>query len=204
MAAARRPGPDPQVRRAVPVRCGSFGPLRRLCLSALLVVACLAAPAMPSPALAVEEGQLRAAVILAILRYTDWPPVALADRVGVCTLGAPPSESNLLAVSAKRELRGLPIVASAIAARDLDAIERCNVVVLGPQLSGAAFAEGVDRARRSSALTVCDDCGAGRGPLIRLVYEGSRVGFEVDLARARREEFAFGSAMLELAREVYR
>ncbi len=152
-------------------------------------------------ALEANEPELRAAVIVGILRFTSWPERAPGDY-RLCTLGAPLSEPVLLGLSG-RALIGT----HAIDVRVLDAgqVQRtpCEVVVMGSGMDARTAKALLEDANHHGVLTVCDGCGRhAQNSMVNLVRNGDRIGFEINTAITQSKGLLFSSALLELASRV--
>jgi hypothetical protein len=174
----------------------SFATLARLSLCAL----CLGAGAMP--ARAVDELDVKAAIVANLLAFADWPVQAAPPANGTLVLcvgerqplRAPLATLNGRAVKQWR-LQVTPLLAA-------EGPTRCHAIYVDdamlaarpalkaelrslPLLSFADAAQAVD-------ATVC----------IRLDLVNGRVSFSVDLTSARANGLALSSRLLRLAREV--
>jgi len=178
---------------------GSLPPVAAQFLLLLVLVGL--APPLVAASRTAHEPELRAAVILAILRYTVWPAAQQdAPAILVCIVGDPPSAPSLLAISDHRSFAGRRLRVSAIPARE-SATLTCHVAILGHESSVADARQLAGR----GVLTICDSCnGAEKQSTIHLLRRRNRIAFDVDLGRATRNGFSFSSAMLELAANVRR
>lgn len=168
----------------------------------LLVLACLLSPAktLANP----TEAELRAAVIVAIMRFTTWPQVATEppSNLQVCLSGEPQSASHLLRVSGQQKIAGRTVqVAGSPPDSDIGA---CHVLVLGEVLNRERFSSLLQAADNHSILTVCDGCENSRheDTIIHLTLRKQRVNFEVNLAKAKSNGVALDAQLLELASVV--
>lgn len=173
--------------------------LARGLLGSLICSTCIALNAAEAP----SEGELRAAVIVAIMRFTSWETVAAENPLlNVCLLGKPVSGAVLLAVSGEQK----------VAARTLNVrpiqrnIDDCQVMVIGADIDNEVYEQRIAQADGQSILTVCDGCrrGLGDDAIIQLKLRQQRVSFEVNLARARSNGVALDAQLLELAAVVRR
>jgi hypothetical protein len=170
------------------------GPLFLMACCSLLPVKTWASP---------TESELRAAVIVAILRFTTWPNVGgLPEQdLDVCISGAPDSASHLMRVSGQQKVAGRTLQVRDLA--DVD-ISSCHVLVLGRELSRERLAPLLEMSNKHSVLTVCDGCQVSRqeGIIIHLTLRKQRVNFEVNLAKAKGSGLALDAQLLELASVV--
>ena len=167
----------------------------------LLLVLVGLVPPLPAASRTAREPELRAAVILGILRYTVWPAAQRdVPAIEVCIVGDPPSAPSLLAISNRRSFAGRRLRVLALPARE-SATHTCHVAVLG---HGSSVTDA-KRLAGHRVLTICDACnGAEKQSTIRLLRRRNRIAFDVDLGQATRDGFSFGSAMLELAAKLRR
>jgi len=148
-----------------------------------------------------SEGELRAAVIVAIMRFTSWQadPVD-KSMLDVCLVGKPVSESVLLSISGEQKV-ATRVLNVRLVKRQLDA---CQVVVIGGDINEGEYERLIIEANEKSMLTVCDGCrrGLGEDAIIQLRLRQQRVSFEVNLSRARSSGVALDAQLLELATVV--
>lgn len=178
-----------------------FSLLRGAAVGAMLVASCsLQAQIAPT------GPELRAAVIVAILRFTSWPlavPEAENSTVNVCAVGEPPSQPYLLPISGQQKVAGHTLMVQAIDSQQLDSGE-CAAVVIGAKLSRRDYERVLAQAATPGVLTICDDCRdfVADSTIIQLELFKQRVRFEVNLAKARASGVKLDAQLLELASAV--
>jgi hypothetical protein len=148
-----------------------------------------------------SEGELRAAVIVAILRFTSWQVDPMdKSMLEVCLAGKPVSEAVLLSISGEQKVATRVLNVRPVK-RPLDA---CQVVVIGEDVNEVEYERLIAEANEKSMLTVCDGCrrGLGEDAIIQLRLRQQRVSFEVNLSRARSSGVALDAQLLELATVV--
>jgi len=148
-----------------------------------------------------SEGELRAAVIVAIMRFTSWGPAAPERPViDVCLLGKPISESVLLSVGGGQTVATRALNVRAVKHK----LDACQVMVIGEEVSEPEYEQLMVEADDRSILTVCDGCrrGLGEDAIIQLKLRQQRVSFEVNLSRAKSSGVALDAQLLELAAVV--
>ena len=143
-----------------------------------------------------SEADLKAALVLRIATYVEWPSEAFSSSavcIGVLGEGVFSREAHQ-ALEA-RSLHGRPVyVRSSIDPSDLTG---CPVVFVSddgppPEL------------RSHSILTIGDAPGfARRGGAVELVKERGRIGFVVNRASAKQSGLRVSSQLLRLASRVY-
>jgi hypothetical protein len=170
--------------------------IARLFTAGALLAACL-------PAQALNEADVKAAIVANLLAFADWPAQA----------APPPNAALVLCVGAAHPLRaplatlsGRVVRQWALQVRDLgpnDATAQCHALLVDDALLAArpalrqelralpllSFAD----ARQATDAAVC----------IRLDVVDGRVSFVVDLASARANGLTLSSRLLRLAREVH-
>jgi len=154
----------------------------------------LAAHAAPN------EGELRAAVIVAIMRFTSWTNISPDEtRLDVCLTGRPLAELSLLAVSGKQKVSSRALHVRQVW-RDIKA---CQVLVMGSEVD-TEFDQLLADAASQSTLTICDGCrrGLGEDAIIQLKLRQQRVSFEVNLEKAKNSGVTLDAQLLELAAVV--
>lgn len=173
----------------------------RLASLALALMCCTLLPvsARANP----TESELRAAVIVAIMRFTTWPQAgpAAPPEIQVCLAGSPNSASHLLRVSGQQKVAGRTLQVKSIAGT---LVQDCQVLVLGDDLNRERFITLVHNANHHSILTICDGCDRIRleDTIIHLTLRKQRVNFEVNLAKAKSNGLALDAQLLELASVV--
>lgn len=169
--------------------------LARCMLGPVIFSGCFAVNAIAAP----SEGELRAAVIVAIIRFTSWP-TAENEELEVCLVGKPVSENVLLSVSGKQK----------VAARTLNVrmwkrtSDDCQAMIIGADVGDAEYERLIAEAAQKAILTVCDGCrrGLGEEAIIQLRLRQQKVSFEVNLAQARSSGVSLDAQLLELAAVV--
>lgn len=192
-------------------KIGLNNPFIRICLSlmslnaaVITVLVMFIAPAHAAPAPSGPE--LRAAVIVAILRFTSWQtviPQTEISEVRLCTVGQPRSAPYLRLASGVQKVAGHVLVVDDLQLDDAVS-SGCNVLVIGPQPVNADLAQILAQADTHSLLTICDGCRGGHSAdtIIQLDLHKQRVKFEVNLAKARASGVMLDAQLLELASVV--
>lgn len=147
----------------------------------------------------VSEPQLRAGVIIGVLRFTSWttsPPVSAsaANTLLVCGVGNSPGFGVLERAGAKIVVSGRELVFKAIDnVRDTSA---CAVFIVG-----AGSGKGVPT-KQASVFSICDGCDYPDKNAVAVFMNNQRVQFSVDMALAQSAGVQFSASMLELAARV--
>lgn len=171
------------------------------CLRAVLLAAVVCAGGNARGQFA--ESEVKAAFIFNVAKYAEWSEQALpaGAALRVCFLDADGHGGELADALARH--RGKPIRSHAlevVAGRNIAALHPCHIVVLAPR---AAERERIlSEGRDMLTLSDSDDF-IGEGGIIGLVVADQRVGFEANLASARRAGIRLPAQLLKLARRVH-
>jgi hypothetical protein len=156
----------------------------------------------------VLESDLRAAVIVGILRFTVWTrknsELATGNELTICAFGDAPSAIGLKKVS------GPIIIQDQILRFRRPTNEKdlllCPVVVWGDgnkPLGATNISLAELRELGMEALVICDNCNNNMvGAAICLIREGDRIQFDINIEQARLAGVRFSSDLLTLARKV--
>jgi len=166
----------------------------------LALLATLASP----PAWAVDEQELKAAIVFNLLLFVEWPADALAASTVSMVLCVSPS--NALNAPLKA-LQGRPVRNQLLDVRDLPAgapRAACHAVYLdAADTARQAGARPDPAANSTTALVISDDVDSpSPQAAIVLRHVGGRLGFDVNLEAARQARLQFSSKLLRLARRV--
>ncbi len=172
----------------------SVGPKFQWGLCALLLVCGCSAHAQQF-----SEPQLRASVIVAVLRYANWIDTPPANTLTVCGVGNSPGFNVL-----KQFGSTITVSNRVLAFSDLDSdsdrkSDSCAVVVVGADVNKRQHVAAINI---KSLLTICDDCNHSDQYAVSLYVKAQRIRFSVDIARARSANVQFSAAMMELADRI--
>ncbi|WP_159084250.1 YfiR family protein [Saccharobesus litoralis] len=144
-----------------------------------------------------DEASLRAAVVLGILRFTEWqPPIDSSKPITICFLGDVQSKDKLVQASSRVTVKGHAVDTKNVIS--LPQTDVCSVLIIGDEWSGQ-YPTGV-----GSQLTVCDSCRFGNQTAINLVKRNQRIGFEINMPYVQANNISFSSSLLELASRINR
>ena len=162
----------------------------------------LLALCLVSQAWAVEEGELKAAIVFNILLFVEWPPESLPEPGGPLVLCVGPNSAL------NAPLKGLndrPIRSHRLEVRDLppaSGAKPCHAVFVDAA-DRTRLAAGLKAQRGAGALVVSDDIDAPHDTTaIVLQRIGTRIAFEVNLQPVRQARLQLSSKLLRLARVV--
>jgi hypothetical protein len=178
--------------------------LRYLLLVLTLTIGALPMDCIPGTD---EVRRVKAAFVLNITRFVSWPPDAFAgasDPLRLCFYRSNPLGSAIETIRGKK-VRGRRLIITTV--RNLAQGRECQVLFVPPDAL-----ERFSRERRPGnepILTLTDDTTGSAGTradrrdiMLTLIRNGTRIGFEIDLALVRRCGLRMSAELLKLARIV--
>ncbi|HKW63972.1 MAG TPA: YfiR family protein [Candidatus Acidoferrum sp.] len=172
----------------------------------LLLCLVLALVFVPETALAQDsagEYELKAAMLLNLTRFVEWPASAHADAqtpMVLCILGRDPFGDSLTSIASNPGASGRAVQIRRIAHGK--EIRGCHVVYISSS-ERKDIAQILARLKGTSVLTVGEMAQfAARGGMIQFSLEEKQVRFEVNLEAASESELKISSRLLVLARIV--
>lgn len=156
----------------------------------------------PQAARAVEEDQLKAAIILNIMSFVDWPAEAAPTAGGPWILCV--SARSAIAPALKA-LEGRPIHKGALQVRDIQPgaiTPPCHSLFI-EERDGMRAADSAQRGVLANLLVISDDAvlpSPAAAVVLRAV--GNRLGFDVNLHAAREARLQLSSKLVRLAKVV--
>ncbi len=162
--------------------------------------ASVGSPVSQNPA--VTEDDLRAQVILGILRFVQWEGGVRPEPLSLCILGKPDSAETLLAMDGRTLWEGVTLQ---VVRQSVTRVDQCDVAVTGP-LKSKFFRLLTTRAEQHSVLTICDKC-ARRSlsySMLNIVKQSDKIRFRVDITKVRKAGLRLDASLLELASEIER
>jgi len=150
-----------------------------------------------------DEPKLRAAIVLGIIRYSQWPnDVNLSGNLHVCSIGAPQSEQTLIQVSGQHKYHDVSIIINPLKTFQ-KSDNPCHALILGPDLDSKTLRDVLKIYSRHGLLIICDGCVInGNTAMVTLVRRENRIAFDVNLMQSDAAGISFSSALLELALRV--
>jgi hypothetical protein len=153
---------------------------------------------LPRPAESALEYDAKAAFLIKVVRFVEWPPRPSTSPVfAVCVFSSPDM------IAALTPLESTVVRGRKMQVRDVlrkSEIGGCDVVFFGTS-GGPNFLPILESAISNSALTAGnDDQFVGTGGIIALVTAGRRLSIEVNLAAAKKRGFSVSSKLLEVAK----
>lgn len=162
----------------------------------LVVLAC------PKPARAVDEDELKAAIILNIMTFVDWPADASPSAGGSWVLCV---GSRSALAPALKVLEGRPVHNGRLLVRDVQpgaVTPPCHALFVEAR-DGLHAANPAQPGTLASLLVISDDAvlpSPAASVILRAV--GSRLGFDVNLHAAREARLQLSSKLIRLAKVV--
>ncbi|MCC6586936.1 MAG: YfiR family protein [Bryobacterales bacterium] len=168
---------------------------------ALGAVAFLLMPAVGNSEMPVSERQLKAALILRLIDFVDWPPGAIS-RAGfsLCVVGDEPLASALQQAAAA--LPGSSARLQISHHPSSKGLEACRLIVFG-QYDERQIRSFLGDSTRTPVLTVGEtDDFLKDGGIVRLRVERGRVRIELGLAAASTAGLRISSRLARLANQT--
>lgn len=147
-----------------------------------------------------DEESVRAAIAVAMLRFTIWeePEIAKNSRLQICSLGAPLSQSRLDQAIVKAPFFGKKLLHKKLDASST--IEQCEVLLLGPKTSRIFTAD-----KLKNKLSICDGCVTGtQSAIAELLTIDDHIKFNINLVNASEANIKLSSDLLILANDIRR
>ncbi len=147
-----------------------------------------------------DEANLRAAVIIGILRFTQFDRlIENTPSFKLCLVAKPLSSKKILQYADKVQIKKKSINVYQITKPQDIKEKSCSVVIFGQDTSDVWFQE-----KQSSGhfLSICDNCSFSSNTAINLIRRNKRIGFEIQLRPAKQNKIIFSSSLLELAANI--
>ncbi len=169
----------------------------KLCAIAAWALFCPSASAQAAPH---DEERVKAAVVLQLARFIEWPPETSASPTFDVCLAAKDSWISILTQAARGQtVGGKPVRVSRLTSPEGAAA--CRIVFVGPGLP-AELRAAIGLA---PVLTISDEHGfASRGGMVELAIQDGRVVFELATVNAIPKGIRFSSKLIRLARGAQR
>ncbi len=162
----------------------------------------LAAAAAVAQADSLDEDRLRAAFVLRLAQYTQWPaPVAESPTLSLCAAGLQPPGMEALRALTNRSVGSAQLKVRALS-EPRDATRDCQVLLLG-QADAATLRQWIAVVGDAPVLVIATSPEAMRaGVCIALISEPQGMAFAVNHGESRRRGLSLAAPVLKLAREV--
>jgi hypothetical protein len=165
---------------------------------ALLLAGC----AIVARADSLDEDRLRAAFVLRLAQYTQWPaPVGESPTLTLCAAGLQPAGLDAVRALANRPVGGALLRVRALG-EPREAARDCHVLLLGHP-DAATLRHWVAAVGDAPVLVVATSPEALRaGVCIALISEPQGMAFAVNHGESRKHGLSLAAPVLKLAREV--
>jgi uncharacterized protein DUF4154 len=177
--------------------------LLRALLAFCLVLVQAFRPGVAVGQVSAGEYELKAAMLLNLTRFVEWPPSAYSDPQAptvLCILGRDPFEDSLTSLVSKQSASGRAVQIRRIA--NDKGIRGCHVVYISSS-ERKSVAQILSNFKGANVLTVGEMAQfAAHGGMIQFSLEEKQVRFEINLAAASEAELKISSRLLVLARIV--
>jgi len=172
-------------------------PMRCAVMACALAMMLACVPGLKAQAQTFEEHEAKAAFVLKVVNFVQWPAEAGRTNLVIGVVGEGATGQALQRLSAGKSVNGQAVVVRRLNGDSdpklcqvlfIDDSERKNATVL------------LERLRGASVLTVGESDGFGqRGGIINLLVQGARIRFEVNSHAAERARLQISSRLLALA-----
>jgi len=146
------------------------------------------------------EYKLKAALIYRLSKFVEWPNTTETDRplsFDICVLGTDYFGPSLDALEEKT-ITGLPIKIRRFS-QSVSIDSNCRVLFISK--SKQAFLQAIIKKLQTRAVLTLGDSKdfAEQGGMIQFTYVDKRIGFKINLDRAKGAELKIAAPLLELA-----
>ena len=150
-----------------------------------------------APAQSLEEHDVKAAFVLKLLNFVQWPSEAGGHDLIIGFIGADATSDSLQRQVAGQSVNGRRVVVRRLG---LDGdLKACQVVFVGAS-EGKNTQSVLERVRGTSVLTVGESAGFGQhGGIVNLLLNEGRIRFEVNPHAAEQAHLQISSRLLSLA-----
>jgi YfiR/HmsC-like len=170
--------------------------VRRWFIAGMSVLVMASVSGIGAQAQNVEEHDAKAAFMLKLVNFVQWPNDASHDLV-IGFIGADATSEVLQHLASGKSVNGKPIVIRRLA-HDGD-VKACQVIFVGTS-ERKNMQSVLERLRGTNVLTVGESDGfSQRGGIVNLMLSGGRIRFEVNPHAAERAHLQISSRLLSLA-----
>lgn len=168
----------------------------------VLLLTLLPVPVAAESLQEVGERQLKAEMIVRMLRLVEWPSAGSTAAIGLTVIGDPGLAEALRAASSGQRVAGRALVVAQVPTLAQLPVAPPSVVVLAA--SQRSSAQALSRTlEQKPVLTIGEGEGMGRAGLVIGVYvDGDRIRFDANTGAASRAGLSLSSHLLRLARIV--
>lgn len=173
------------------------------CLGGVLACCLLAMPPAGAQA-TTPEAVVKAAFVFNFLRFTEWPARRFAARdapLSLCIWSADARVSESLRTLAGRSVDDRRVQVADI--ERADELGRCHAVFIADAAARGPASAWQRRAESLDVLTMGDADGfAAAGGMIGLVFDGTRMRFEINDRAVKRSGLKLASQLYQMGRSV--
>jgi len=147
-----------------------------------------------------QEYEVKAAFLLSIVRFVEWPPSAFAsssDRLAICIYAEDPFQGAMERTVAGKTVGERAVVVHLIA--DTAAAGGCHLLFVPASQDRHTRQIAIDAAKRPVLLVGEANGFAERGGAVNFVLEGDRVRFQINPGAAGERGLKVSSKLLQLA-----
>ncbi|SFN64823.1 protein of unknown function [Formivibrio citricus] len=173
---------------------------RKACAIALLALYLAGAPATASAQPRASEPALKAAIIVNMLMFVDWPqyPGLISNQLRICYLDSSPVAEALNEANGK-SIRNKTVQ---VQKKSIDTLRSCNAIYLS-SADQPLLPEVLALVRDQPVLLVSDSPAyLQQGTMLNLDVAAGRIVFDFDLRAARQAKLQVSSKALRLARRI--
>lgn len=183
--------------------------MRRSQIARIILLACLSVSLhafSSSPDATIEgaaETQIKAAMLYKFLGYTDWPATSFAGEHSpyrIWVLGASHIHKELRELTAGRKVNNRPIKVFKTAT--IHRITRPHVVFVGRGAEQSLPLLAKLAEQHSFLIVTEDDQGLIPGSTINLRLLDGRIGFDISIAYAQKNNLRFSARLLSVASSI--
>lgn len=165
----------------------------------LLLLGCLGLT--PAVQAALEENDVKAAVVYHLSLFADWPGAPPGGQFHLCVLTEDDSMAEALARLHGKTVKGVPVLVTR--KRPSQDLAACQMIYVG-MMSESARARSVAQVSALPVLTVVNGGVPVNGSIVSIGVAREKVYFDIDLPAAQRVGLRLDSRVLRLARSVNR
>lgn len=140
------------------------------------------------------EEKIRAAFVLGVVRFTQWPNFIPSHErpINICVYGT--SIAGEIIKSQDKD----SLLQKKIAVVEPGSVDECHVAIVGSD----ANPNLIQQLKGKPVLTICDDCERDELTSVRLIRKNRRVGLEVNLSQTDEAGLKMSAQLLEVAQVV--
>jgi len=170
--------------------------MRAILFALLLLALALATPAHA----ALEENEVKAAVVYHLALFADWPAASLREgNFNLCVLTEDENMADTLAHLGGKTVKGVRMVVRRL--RPMHDPGACQMVYLG-EMSDPLRGRAIAQLAGLPVLSIANGGVPVPGAMVSLGIAGERVYFDIDLPVVQRGGLRLDAKLLRLARNV--